>query len=156
VVLTVGAVRTLNTPVRDLSILNDALDLMGQRIFFPPSVKGWDGGRAWVNTSTFFVRQNLLAFLLTGKKPQGYDATADIDTFDAFALLDSAPADSGVAKREPAAVARHLLRLTIGQEPDAAVTALTSYLARESNTIDQRTVTGMMLLITAMPEYQMC
>ncbi len=156
VVLAVGAVRTLNTPVRDLSILNDALDLMGQRIFFPPSVKGWDGGRAWINTSTFFVRQNLLSFLLTGKKPQGYDATADIQKFDAFALLDSAPADSGVSRREPSAVARHLLRLTVGQEPDLAVETLVSYLTRENNVVDQRTVTGMLLLITAMPEYQMC
>src|SRR2546423_385106 len=37
--LVVGAVRSLNTPVRDLSILVDALDLMGQRIFMPPTVK---------------------------------------------------------------------------------------------------------------------
>ncbi|MFO0831373.1 MAG: DUF1800 domain-containing protein [Phycisphaerales bacterium] len=156
VVLAVGAVRTLNTPVRDLSILNDGLDLMGQRIFFPPSVKGWDGGRSWINTSTFFVRQNLLSFLLTGKKPQGYDATADIQKFDAFALLDSAPADSGVARREPPAVARHLLRLTLGQEPDVAVETLVAYLAKENNVVDQRTVTGMLLIVTAMPEYQLC
>lgn len=155
-VLAVGAVRSLGTPVRDLSILNDAMDLMGQRIFFPPSVKGWEGGRAWINTSTFFVRQNLLAFLLTGKKPQGYDATADTQRFDAFSLLDSAAENPGVARREPGAVARHLLRLTIGQEPDAAVEAIQSYFSRESNTVDQRTVTAALLLITAMPEYQLC
>src|SRR5690606_632767 len=62
--LVVGAVRSLLTPVRDLSALLDAMDLMGQNIMAPPSVKGWDGGRSWINTSTLFARQNTLSFLL--------------------------------------------------------------------------------------------
>jgi uncharacterized protein (DUF1800 family) len=78
--LVVGAVRSLNTPLRDPGIVVDALDLMGQNVFMPPSVKGWDGGRSWVNTSTLYVRQNILAFLLTGKKPQGYDALTDTES----------------------------------------------------------------------------
>src|SRR5204863_8500879 len=85
--LVVGAVRSLNAPARDLSILNDALDLMGQNLMLPPSVKAWDGGRSWINTSTLFVRQNILAFLLTGKKPDGYDATADTQRFEPMPLL---------------------------------------------------------------------
>ena len=31
---------------------------MGQDIFLPPSVKGWDGGQAWISTSTLFDRYN--------------------------------------------------------------------------------------------------
>jgi uncharacterized protein (DUF1800 family) len=39
---------------------------LGQALFFPPNVKGWDGGRAWINSSTLlgrgnFVRRVLLA-----------------------------------------------------------------------------------------------
>ena len=36
-----------------------ALEGLGQRLFYPPSVAGWDGGRAWLNGQTFLLRQNL-------------------------------------------------------------------------------------------------
>lgn len=36
----------------------------GQNLFFPPSVKGWDGGRAWINSSTLLARANLVRKLL--------------------------------------------------------------------------------------------
>jgi uncharacterized protein (DUF1800 family) len=147
--LIVGAIRSLNTPVRDLSILNDATDLMGQRIFFPPSVKGWDGGRSWINTSTYFVRQNVLAFLISGKKPQGFDATADTEVFDALAVL-------GDAASSPEKAIARVLHVTLGQTPAAAFDALRNYLKSNGDKIDQTTASGMLLLATAMPEYQLC
>jgi uncharacterized protein (DUF1800 family) len=36
-----------------------ALEGLGQSIFYPPSVKGWDGGPAWLNGQTLLYRQNL-------------------------------------------------------------------------------------------------
>jgi len=39
--------------------LATAMDGLGQRLFHPPSVAGWDGGRAWLNGQTFLLRQNL-------------------------------------------------------------------------------------------------
>lgn len=148
VTLIVGAIRSLNAPPRDLSILNDALDLMGQRIFFPPSVKGWDGGRSWINTSTLFVRQNVLAFLLTGKKPQGFDSTADSQKFDAMAILGEV--------REPDAVVQRVLRVSLGQAPSETVQVLREFLTANDDQINQTTVTGLLLLATATPEYQLC
>lgn len=156
VMLTVGAVRSLRTPVRDLSILNDAMDLMGQRLFYPPSVKGWEGGRSWINTSTYFVRQNILAFLLAGKKPQGYDATADTQRYDAMTLLKPYSSETGVGRGEPGAVAEALLKLTLGWVPAQPRDALVNYAKGGGGTIDNDAVTGMLLLITTMPEYQMC
>lgn len=147
--LIVGAIRSLNTPVRDLSILNDATDLMGQRIFFPPSVKGWEGGRSWINTSTYFVRQNVLAFLISGKKPQGYDATADTQPFDALAVI-------GSQASSPDTATARVLDVTLGQRPEAATRALRAYLASNGDRIDRTTAQGMLLLVTAMPEYQLC
>jgi uncharacterized protein (DUF1800 family) len=85
--LVVGAVRSLNTPVRDMGVLLQAMDLMGQSLLFPPSVKGWDGGRTWINTSTVFVRQNALNFLLTGRLPTGYDGNAKEERYDPTELL---------------------------------------------------------------------
>ena len=39
--------------------LAKAMEGLGQRLFYPPSVAGWDGGRAWLNGQTFLLRQNL-------------------------------------------------------------------------------------------------
>ncbi|MBM4001351.1 MAG: DUF1800 domain-containing protein [Planctomycetes bacterium] len=37
---------------------------MGQDLFAPPSVKGWDGGQAWISTSTMFDRRNYAVVML--------------------------------------------------------------------------------------------
>ncbi len=37
---------------------------MGQALLRPPSVKGWDGGRAWINAGTWLARHDLLARLV--------------------------------------------------------------------------------------------
>jgi uncharacterized protein (DUF1800 family) len=39
---------------------------MGQRLFAPPNVKGWPGGRAWLNTSTVLERDNFAEALAVG------------------------------------------------------------------------------------------
>jgi len=39
-----------------LAGLPAAMRLMGQDLFAPPTVKGWDGGTAWINTSTLMSR----------------------------------------------------------------------------------------------------
>lgn len=45
-------------PQRRNGLVN-GLNQMGQQPFDPPNVKGWPGGRMWINTSTLFVRCNL-------------------------------------------------------------------------------------------------
>ena len=44
--------------------LNKGLDEIGQRLFYPPNVKGWEGGRIWINSSTLLARTNLMQSLL--------------------------------------------------------------------------------------------
>jgi uncharacterized protein (DUF1800 family) len=43
-----------------------ALRSMGQMPFVPPSVKGWDGGKAWISTSTLLFRYNFAQAMLRG------------------------------------------------------------------------------------------
>jgi hypothetical protein len=43
-----------------------ACDQLGQSLYHPPSVKGWDGGTAWLNSSTLLCRQNLALELTRG------------------------------------------------------------------------------------------
>jgi hypothetical protein len=48
------------------------------------------------------------------------------------------------------------LKLALGRAPAAGSDALRSYFAGEANQVNNKTVTGALLLITAMPEYQLC
>ncbi|MBV9274892.1 MAG: DUF1800 family protein, partial [Verrucomicrobia bacterium] len=39
---------------------------MGQLPFYPPNVKGWDGGKSWINTATLGYRYQLARQLVAG------------------------------------------------------------------------------------------
>ncbi len=47
-------------------VLVKRLTAMGQAMFAPPNVKGWPGGRTWLNTSTVLERDNFAAALAAG------------------------------------------------------------------------------------------
>jgi uncharacterized protein (DUF1800 family) len=53
-----------------------ALEGLGQRLFYPPSVKGWDGGTAWINSTTLLQRQNL-ALALTSTQDDRFGRRTD-------------------------------------------------------------------------------
>ncbi len=62
----VGAVRHLGVSAPDWIKLSPLAAQAGQRLFFPPTVKGWDGGAAWISAATIFNRANLAGALLSG------------------------------------------------------------------------------------------
>jgi uncharacterized protein (DUF1800 family) len=62
--------------------LTASLETLGQNVFHPPSVKGWDGGQTWLNGQTLLFRQNLA--LDIARRPAGYRQPAT-----AFVLAES-------------------------------------------------------------------
>jgi uncharacterized protein (DUF1800 family) len=50
--------------------LAQVLEQLGQSLFYPPSVKGWDGGQAWLNGQTLLYRQNLALALCSTEDPR--------------------------------------------------------------------------------------
>jgi len=69
----VGTVRSLGGTVSPLQAA-DVCGQLGQSLYFPPNVKGWDGGREWISSTTLLLRQNI-AFELT----KGRDDSARCD-----------------------------------------------------------------------------
>ena len=71
----VGIVRALEGNVGPLP-LAEALEGLGQILFAPPSVKGWDGGPTWLNAQTLLFRQNL-ALSLTSTEDNRFGRRCD-------------------------------------------------------------------------------
>lgn len=55
--------------------LGTDLAALGQNLYRPPTVKGWAGGRHWINTATLIGRSNLAVELLSASGP--YDGRLD-------------------------------------------------------------------------------
>lgn len=58
VVLVAGALRTTGTPITTSTYVN-LMTQMGQKLFAPPSVAGWDWGPAWMSTNAMHARVSL-------------------------------------------------------------------------------------------------
>jgi uncharacterized protein (DUF1800 family) len=66
----VGSYKTLGLGAMDIGVI-DALQQMGQRLFFPPTVAGWPGGANWLTSGTMIARQNFLSRLLNSQTANG-------------------------------------------------------------------------------------
>ncbi len=69
-----GLVKALEGMVSATQLAQDAANL-GQDLCRPPTVKGWTGGRYWINTAALVGRHNLAASLLHSGQP--YDGKLD-------------------------------------------------------------------------------
>jgi uncharacterized protein (DUF1800 family) len=93
--LVVGLVRqsggTLTQPVGAAIVVAQ----MGQNLFSAPSVRGWPGGEAWINTQTLLVRRQFATRVLA---PPGASRMAQPDAAAMPPLAEPLP---GPGKRDP-------------------------------------------------------
>jgi uncharacterized protein (DUF1800 family) len=64
--LVIGSIKTLQIKKLD-SDLPQTMARMGQDLFMPPNVKGWDGGPAWIATDTMMERFNFANRITSAK-----------------------------------------------------------------------------------------
>jgi hypothetical protein len=76
--LSVGLVRSLEVPRADVNLLAlaSACERQGQELFAPPNVKGWEGGKSWINSATLIERGNWIADVIWGS------TNFDLRTYD--------------------------------------------------------------------------
>ena len=131
-------------------VLARRLAAMGQVLFAPPNVKGWPGGRSWLNTSTVLERDNFAAVLAMGtlwtKEPEPPLA------FDPARLLR----EENVSR--PDDIVRALLDLYVpGGIRTEAQKKLTAFVARgnpSGHALDRRVREPVHAILT-MAEYQL-
>ncbi len=64
----VGAPRAVEwfSPPASTMVLGDWIEQLGRKLFYPPNVGGWPGGRGWLNSRTTIARANFGAALVHG------------------------------------------------------------------------------------------
>ena len=80
--LGVGFLKGLDAAA-NMQDLAQQLREVGQLPLFPPNVKGWNGGREWINSSTLLGRANLIRRMVDQSAARFHDQPAD----DYFASL---------------------------------------------------------------------
>jgi uncharacterized protein (DUF1800 family) len=158
--LVIGAIRSLGGTITPRQIVG-LMARMGQDLFNPPSVKGWDGGLAWISSSTLFERFNFAASITTARGPVG---TSHVDPAAAFGGVDPTTTREMVDL-----AARHLLD---GRIAPAARDAILAYLetpdpqgpkdgkgrlfspVEDRRALDEK-ARGLLHLLLSTPEYQL-
>lgn len=145
----IGAVRTLGgqaSPVK----LAEACDTLGQSLFFPPSVKGWDGGTEWIDPNAVLLRQNLAYQLTRGNGPATH--------------CDPAALASKMKLNEDQQTTQFFLRLFLQSEDHAAGADIATALREQRDQLrspfrSDRAINGLLAreaahLVMSLPEFQ--
>jgi len=150
-------------------VAQNAMRQMGQILFAPPNVKGWDGGRTWISTSTLLFRYNFANYLINGdailpanapQRRQGAD-NGFRRSMQLAEQIHRDPVDiSRVAPAELRDKPRELVdllstRLFQNRPPEKETNAFMEYLeARKPDTGDE-TMRGLVHLMMSTPLFQL-
>jgi Protein of unknown function (DUF1800) len=142
---------------------------MGQLLFAPPNVKGWDGGKGWISTSTLFFRNNFANYLINGdamlpepSRGKGGDRgvragarAAVAQQFHRDPIDVSAIAPPEVRDNADKLLA-HLSQRVFHTNPQAQdQDAFSNFLAARKGDTGDETVRGLLHLMMSTPDYQL-
>jgi uncharacterized protein (DUF1800 family) len=161
--------KLLDTPLPSPLVSQNAMRQMGQILFAPPNVKGWDGGKAWITTSTLLFRYNFANYLINGdamlpanagRRPPGAgpgfrqaNASTEEIRRDPVDIGKLVPADLRGKPRELVdLLSRHLFQ---SSAPQKEAETFVKYLeARKPDTSDE-TMRGLLHLMMSTPQFQL-
>jgi uncharacterized protein (DUF1800 family) len=132
------------------------VEAMGQNLFAPPNVKGWEGGKSWLNTATLLFRHNFAQDLAIGSGELTTTEESDNEAVGAPKNLSATIRHEGLtdADKIVALLAEVLLQGDIGEENVKKLTAYVKEGTPQGNELDQR-VRETIHAIMTMPEYQL-
>jgi uncharacterized protein (DUF1800 family) len=156
VVRAVGVGVTGRITVSPYSLLG-VLELMGQPLYAPPNVKGWEAGRSWLNTATVLARHNFAHALVNGMGDLNeYARRLNVRTF--FPAVDPLAFLRRLGVTEPAKVvdfyAELLLPGDCRPEVRKKLVAHIGDATPDSEAYAQRCRDALFVLLT-LPEYQL-
>lgn len=160
-----GLVQDLNLNVAPFPrhALN-ALRLMGENLFRPPNVRGWVGGRLWINSGTLASRRQLVETLFTPINEDNLNADEQVQLVAArsagmsnFTVTDER-LDAMLQSMTPAQITDRFVDYFLPVKTDASfranILAFLSDPAAAKNRLARLRNTAVTLLQS--PEYQLC
>jgi uncharacterized protein (DUF1800 family) len=159
--LLVQALRTLPIPLPDSSVLEFAFRQMGQIPFFPPNVKGWDGGKSWINTATLAFRYKLARQLVEGidpleigiPKPPAMEMTTPRPTITPPLLVEQLV--SAEDRQQPDLLVEKLFVRTFQCNPRIElISKFGDFLSTRKLPLDDNVIRDLLILMMTTPDYQ--
>jgi len=142
--------------------MTNALRQLGQIPFDPPNVKGWDGGKAWITTSTLLARYNLSNYVIGNGgmtlQPVGNNAKKARPMRDvpSRAVIDFEKIAPAALRKDTTALVKSLsLRLFQTELIPYASQRFIDYLEPRKADIDDQTVRELLHLMMSTPDYQL-
>lgn len=149
-------------------VMQNAMRQMGQILFAPPNVKGWDGGKSWITTSTLLFRYNFAGYLINGDAAlSGPAGGAKIGPGFQRPVQKSAAAVSrppvdinrmvpASLRNQPEKLVDHLSsRLFQTVAPEKERTAFLQYLEIRKPDRSDATLRGLVHLMMSTPQFQL-
>jgi hypothetical protein len=164
--LLVQACRQLERPLPPPLICVQIQRHLGQELFNPPNVKGWDGGAAWISTNTLLNRHNLALMLVTGEnslpvaagknaKPEQQRRLERLKRLSRPGSADLAILFPESSRTNAAGVLAELERRLIqGPLTERSRKSLLDYLKAQRD-LDDHDLQGVLRLAMCTPEYQL-
>jgi uncharacterized protein (DUF1800 family) len=152
--LVIGSLKSLEVTQLDNDVATE-IGRMGQSLFDPPNVKGWDGGTAWIATDTMMERFNFTTRLTQQK----------FDAVEGYVKPSELVQSQGLTA--PDAMIDYFLTLLVDNEVSQNVpTDLLQYFTTDSagkqinplqndRVLDSK-LRGVVHLIMTLPVYQFC
>ena len=130
----VGSVRMLERSMPPPAVSSRLTKELGQELFAPPNVKGWDGGVSWITTNNLLTRYNQAALLVYGGPAYAREIAAkEGEMMDRPVLNRLARARAGRLDLD------RILTPKDKADPDALIAALESRLLQSRLSPDQQT-----------------
>jgi uncharacterized protein (DUF1800 family) len=162
----VGSVRMLERPVPPSLVCSRLTTNLGQQLFAPPNVKGWDGGVSWITTNSLMTRYNEAALLVYGGPAfvrgltREERAAMDRPVINRLARQDAGrvnvkriltPEERADKERLIAALQTRLLQTTLSSEQEKVLRAFLD----SQGELDNEDILGAIRLVMSTPDFQL-
>ena len=123
---------------------------LGQNLFMPPSVKGWDGGTSWINSATLIRRSNTALLFAVAAPPLPVEA----ESMDAAAWGMVAPPET---RFDSVTLAKRLQKVFLAAPPGPATRKrLEDALEQGDFPCGDDKVREASVVLLGSPEYNLC
>jgi uncharacterized protein (DUF1800 family) len=139
--LGIGLLRGLEA-TGNLNRLSQECGELGQMLLYPPNVKGWDGGLAWINSATLLGRANLVKQILDDGSTR-FAGGSLVDYFDKQGW------------KQPAEVVDRLADLLVAPEVSAELRGQLIGLLEKPGVTRSQSLRQVIHTLGATPEFQL-